>query len=203
MVSAVGTGAVAGRVALFHGTDHARFLPEPAQRNQPDPLPALLIGQLAGDRRYQERGIARSLLWLALTTAVRFSRNVGCFGILVHPLDDALRVFYGRFGFEDLLFDPGRVMIVRMVDLEHNGLQGSRVCRHRDKVGREVALTKNFRVLVQKRMAAEPAFGKALFRESVDAMLASDVDTCKAILRDYIKATTGFERLGAEKGHAA
>ncbi len=66
-----------------------------------------------------------------------------------------------------------------------------------------MALTKNFRVLVQKRMAAEPAFGKALFRESVDAMLASDVDTCKAILRDYIKATTGFERLGAEKGHAA
>jgi len=28
-------------------------------------------------------------------------------------------------------------------------------------------------------------------------MLAGDVDTGKAILRDYIKATVGFEKLGA------
>lgn len=31
-------------------------------------------------------------------------------------------------------------------------------------------------------------------------MLSGDVDTGKAILRDYIKATIGFERLGAETG---
>lgn len=31
-------------------------------------------------------------------------------------------------------------------------------------------------------------------------MLAGDVGTGKAILRDYIKATVGFERLGAETG---
>ena len=29
-------------------------------------------------------------------------------------------------------------------------------------------------------------------------MLAGDVDTGKAILRDYIKATVGFEQLGAD-----
>ncbi len=168
------------------------FLAQPAQRNQPDPLPALLIGQLAVDRRYQGRGLARSLMRLALTTAVRFSRDVGCFGILVHPLGEALRMFYGRFGFEDLPFDPRRAMIVRMVDLEHNGLQGSRVCRHRDKVGREVALTKNFRVLVQKRVAAEPAFGEALLRESVDVVLAGEVDAGKVILRDHFMTTIGF-----------
>ena len=31
-------------------------------------------------------------------------------------------------------------------------------------------------------------------------MLSGDVDAGKAILRDYIKATIGFERLGAETG---
>ena len=63
-----------------------------------------------------------------------------------------------------------------------------------------MALTKNFKELVQSRVAAEPAFGEALLREGVDAMLSGDVDTGKAILRDYIKATIGFERLGAETG---
>ncbi len=63
-----------------------------------------------------------------------------------------------------------------------------------------MALTKSFKELVQKRAASDPAFGQALLRESIDAMLAGDVDTGKTILRDYIKATIGFERLGAETG---
>jgi hypothetical protein len=36
----------------------------------------------------------------------------------------------------------------------------------------------------------------ALLREAIDTMLAGDIDTGKAILRDYIKATVGFEKLG-------
>jgi DNA-binding phage protein len=57
-----------------------------------------------------------------------------------------------------------------------------------------MALTRSFKELVQKR-ASDPAFGKALLREGIDTMLAGDVDTGKAILRDYIKATVGFEKL--------
>ena len=33
-----------------------------------------------------------------------------------------------------------------------------------------------------------------------DAMLSGDVETGKTILRDYIKATVGFEKLGAATG---
>lgn len=61
-----------------------------------------------------------------------------------------------------------------------------------------MALTRTFKELIQERVAADPAFGKALLRDSIDTMLAGDVETGKAILRDYIKATIGFERLGAE-----
>jgi hypothetical protein len=35
---------------------------------------------------------------------------------------------------------------------------------------------------------------------SIDTMLAGDVETGKAILRDYIKATVGFEKLGEAIG---
>jgi hypothetical protein len=59
-----------------------------------------------------------------------------------------------------------------------------------------MALTKSFKELVQGRVARDPAFAAALLREGVDTMLTGDVDTGKAILRDYIKATVGFEKLG-------
>jgi hypothetical protein len=57
-------------------------------------------------------------------------------------------------------------------------------------------LTKSFKELVQRRVASDPAFGRSLLREGIDAMLSGDVDAGKAILRDYIKATVGFEKLG-------
>lgn len=59
-----------------------------------------------------------------------------------------------------------------------------------------MALTRSFKELVQKRVASDAAFAEALLREGVDTMLKGDIDTGKAILRDYIKATVGFEKLG-------
>jgi DNA-binding phage protein len=59
-----------------------------------------------------------------------------------------------------------------------------------------MALTRSFKDLVQRHVAEDPAFAEALLREGIDTMLAGDIDTGKAILRDYIKATIGFEKLG-------
>jgi hypothetical protein len=50
-------------------------------------------------------------------------------------------------------------------------------------------LTRDFKELLQMRIARDPTFADALLREGIDTMLAGDVDTGKAILRDYIKAT--------------
>lgn len=63
-----------------------------------------------------------------------------------------------------------------------------------------MALTRDFKETVQARVAKDPAFRRALLREGIEAMLAGDVDTGKAIVRDYIKATVGFEKLGAKTG---
>ena len=63
-----------------------------------------------------------------------------------------------------------------------------------------MALTGDFRALVRGRIATDRAFADALLREGVDCMLAGDVETGKAVLRDYIKATVGFEVLGRETG---
>jgi putative addiction module killer protein len=60
-----------------------------------------------------------------------------------------------------------------------------------------MARTKSFKELVQGQVKVDKKFAEALLREGIDAMLSGDVETGKTILRDYIKATVGFEKLGA------
>jgi GNAT superfamily N-acetyltransferase len=115
-------GRIIGYVSLSAGHIERAYLPKPAQRNRPDPVPIFLFGQLAIDRDFQGRGYSRSLLLFALTTALRTSQDIGSFGVLTHPLDDEVRAFYRKFGFEDVPFDPARSMIVRMVDLIASGV---------------------------------------------------------------------------------
>jgi DNA-binding phage protein len=60
----------------------------------------------------------------------------------------------------------------------------------------KMAVSKSFKELVQRRVASDAAFAENLLREGIDILLAGDVETGKAVLRDYIKATVGFEKLG-------
>ena len=117
-----GTGSIVGYVTLSAAQIEREFLAKAHQRNKPDPVPATLLGQLAIHKTFQGQGHARSLLLFALTTALRASREVGSFGVLTHPIDEQVRQFHRRWGFEDVPFDPKRSMIVRMVDLEKSGL---------------------------------------------------------------------------------
>ena len=91
-----------------------------AEWRKADPVPAILLGQLAVDRRYQGRGCARSLMLFALRTALRLSDDIGCYGVTTHPLDEEVRTFYRGFGFQDLPFDPGRAMMIRIMDVRQN-----------------------------------------------------------------------------------
>ena len=63
-----------------------------------------------------------------------------------------------------------------------------------------MTITRSFKELVRVRVASDADFATALLREGVDTMLSGDVDTGKAILRDYIKSTVGFEKLGTATG---
>ena len=114
------TGRIAGSVTLSASQIERAFLPKPRQRNQPDPIPVTLLGQLAIDRQYQGQGHAASLLLFALRTALKAADSVGSAGVITHPIDDRIRTFYARWGFEDLPFDPRRAMIVRMIDLRQS-----------------------------------------------------------------------------------
>jgi DNA-binding phage protein len=63
-----------------------------------------------------------------------------------------------------------------------------------------MALTREFRTTVKARAERDAAFREALLTEAVELLLAGEVDTGKAILRDYINATIGFEKLAKKTG---
>ncbi|MYB35165.1 MAG: transcriptional regulator [Gammaproteobacteria bacterium] len=58
-----------------------------------------------------------------------------------------------------------------------------------------MTLTKDFKDTIQVRAQRDPSFRKGLLQEGVECLLAGDVDIGKAVLRDYINATIGFEEL--------
>jgi predicted N-acetyltransferase YhbS len=109
-----------GYVTLSAAQIERSYLPKPQQRNRPDPVPATLLGQLGVDTDYQGQGHAASLLLFGLRAALRASALVASAGVITHPLDDGVRGFYARWGFQDLPFDPRRAMMVRMDDLAKN-----------------------------------------------------------------------------------
>lgn len=63
-----------------------------------------------------------------------------------------------------------------------------------------MALTRAFRDTVKDRAIRDREFRVGLLREAVEALLRGDLDEGKILLRDYVNATVGFEKL-AEATH--
>lgn len=61
-----------------------------------------------------------------------------------------------------------------------------------------MALTRDPRLTVAARAQRDPEFREALLIEAISACLAGDTCTGKALLRDLVNATVGFEGLAAE-----
>lgn len=58
-------------------------------------------------------------------------------------------------------------------------------------------LTHDVRNVIRARIERDADFREALLEEGVECLLAGDVDTGRTVLRDYIKATVGFQELGS------
>ena len=56
-------------------------------------------------------------------------------------------------------------------------------------------LTHDFKETIRARAQTDPNFRQALLREAVERYLNGDLETGKAVLRDYVNATVGFKAL--------
>jgi hypothetical protein len=61
-----------------------------------------------------------------------------------------------------------------------------------------MALTRSYKETLFARLERDSDFREALLREAIDVLLAGELEIGKAVLRDYINATIGFEKLGAK-----
>jgi DNA-binding phage protein len=61
-------------------------------------------------------------------------------------------------------------------------------------------ITRQFRETVRARAQTDGRFRAAMLTEAINELLAGDLGTGKAMLRDYVNATLTFERLSAETG---
>lgn len=60
-----------------------------------------------------------------------------------------------------------------------------------------MALTRSYSEIVKDRASRDPTFRAALLGEAMEALNVGDADLGKALIRNYINATVGFEKLAA------
>jgi GNAT superfamily N-acetyltransferase len=80
------------------GIDRSAVPPSVAQQ-APDPVPALLLGRLAVDRRHSGRGIGTALVTHVLATAVELNAKAACRAVVVSALNSEARRWWERLGF--------------------------------------------------------------------------------------------------------
>jgi len=92
-------GRVLGYYALSTASAARVGLPGALRRNAPDPVPLLLLGQLAMDVTQHGKGLGRLLLGDACLRSLDVLRRAGFRALATHPIDEAAARFYARFWF--------------------------------------------------------------------------------------------------------
>jgi len=73
--------------------------PGPVAKQAPDPVPALLLGRLAVDRRSAGLGVGTALVAHVLRTAAELNAKAACRAVVVTALNPEARMWWERLGF--------------------------------------------------------------------------------------------------------
>jgi len=101
----------AGRVVGYYGLAPTAVVPTSLPRSirtgqSPDPLPCLLLGQLATDQGWRRQGIGTGLLKHALQRCVQGATLIGGRALIVNAVDEDAAKFWSRRGFLSSKDDP-------------------------------------------------------------------------------------------------
>ncbi len=86
------------------------------KRNNPDPIPMVVLARLGVDVNSHGLGIGAGLLKDCVLRSVQAMNVIGGAGILVHAIDDSAKTFYKKLGFTESPFDPLTLM-ARICDI--------------------------------------------------------------------------------------
>jgi GNAT superfamily N-acetyltransferase len=103
---------VVGYYALSTGSIESVSAPGRIRRNMPDPIPVMLLGRLAIDRRWQGKGLGQLLLRDAILRTIQMSDMAGVRAIAVNAISENARRFYEKYNFKPSPLDPFLMMLL-------------------------------------------------------------------------------------------
>ena len=112
-----GTGP--NRVIAYYSTSAGHLTPDnlPKVVSPTMTIPVIHLLRLAVDKKYQGRRVGKRLLAYFFSRAVIVAQEMGIHAVVLEPLNEHVRTFYEKFGFQPLPGDPGR-MYLSMRDLK-------------------------------------------------------------------------------------
>ncbi len=75
-------------------------VPRKQRHGLPNPVPVMVLGRLAVDRRHGRRGIGPHMLKEAIRRTLLVEREAGALALIVHAIDDEAVGFYAKYGFQ-------------------------------------------------------------------------------------------------------
>lgn len=102
---------VTGYYCLVAGGVERQELPGTMRQNMPNPIPAIILGRLAVDARWQGQGLGAVLLKDAMARAQFIASHVGAAILVVDTNDQGTARFYKKFGFRPFPHDASRLLL--------------------------------------------------------------------------------------------
>lgn len=113
-------GAIAGYFSLNNYSIMHASLSRSFKHGLPDPIPAVLLGRLAVDKRFQRQGLFTFMLAHALKISVELSQKIGIVAVAVHPFTEAVANKYLDYGFRMAKKNEWSLLLFKLRDA--NGL---------------------------------------------------------------------------------
>jgi GNAT superfamily N-acetyltransferase len=105
-------GQVVGYYALATGSVQRLEASRRVGQGMPEPIPVVLLGRLAVDRKEQGRSLGSALLRDAIARTVEAAEIIGVRALLVHALHERARDFCLHHDFEPSPTDPMHLMLL-------------------------------------------------------------------------------------------
>lgn len=104
--------------SLAAGSIEHQYVSSRMKRNQPDPIPVVILARLAVDVIYQNQGLGLGMVKDAIQRILHASQSIGIRAILVHAIDDTAKAFYeNKCGFTPTEFQE-RTLMIALKDIQ-------------------------------------------------------------------------------------
>ena len=108
---------VIGFYSLAASSVERRRVSSRVGRSMPEPVPVILLGQLAVDTAYRGKGLGADLLADAAKRTLAAADVIGARALVVQAIDDEAKGFYERFGFRPFSSREPLMLVLRVSDL--------------------------------------------------------------------------------------